>query len=285
MSSQENFINFVNNISTKEDNIDIQIESIDEQIAKINIDIDGLNYGCEKTKEKVEEVLVPKGDFLHTFNNYFNGTIGQDGPPSGEDLNLTDWIVFDYILDNLDSDPNNNYYSGHPSGYDTTGNECFDTGYNVAFYCKGNRSAVFIANPTIAAQLVDTTAVAFATVTCVDYWIENPSPLLDYTIINITLTPGRKGNTTTWTSANVKRIMKIVFEKDGTGWTSDGTSEIEIEKQISSFLYIQDYVWAPLSITATYGLKDMIAKLNIGKQITQNNKTKISDGTYELGDL
>ena len=63
----------------------------------------------------------------------------------------------------------------------------------------------------------------------------------------------------------------VNYEYLGTGWDSDS----EILENMDAFAEGYDHLTRLLSSSATYGIDDMIAKLNISKTIHQNNKAKL----------
>jgi hypothetical protein len=66
-------------------------------------------------------------------------------------------------------------------------------------------------------------------------------------------------------------VGPVAYEFEGVGWDSDS----DIIAQMDAFDDGYDHLTRVLSGSATYGIDDMIAKLNIGKTIQGNNKAKL----------
>lgn len=78
--------------------------------------------------------------------------------------------------------------------------------------------------------------------------------------------------------ANVDALMDKVYVKDGVGW--DGSSYLT--SRIDEFAFITDYLWKPLGLEGTYGVKDKLSQLGNAKTLLQNDKQKAEDSKTSL---
>ncbi|MCK5015815.1 MAG: hypothetical protein KAS32_01985, partial [Candidatus Peribacteraceae bacterium] len=226
-------------------------------------------------------LLEAKGDVVHTFGNFYAG-----GSSHTVDSDLEDWQVFSYILNNNDGDPTNDLVYGYPAAYENDLNQCYDsTALSEAFYCDDDKTTTFINGTALVFNAGG--GIVFGTVTCSDYdssieKIYQDGGPTDYgvTIVNVTIDGTHYGTTGTW-GADVSTAMSFDYEYNGTGWDSDA----DIQGLIDDFNFAIDHLYRDIDIDSSYGIKDMISKLQGAKTHLQNNNNKMSGAQTRYGGL
>lgn len=80
-------------------------------------------------------------------------------------------------------------------------------------------------------------------------------------------------STETALTSNAEEVGLVTYEYDGIGWDSDAT----IVSKKTEFDFGYDHIYLDLGTSGTYGLDDMISKLNDGKGLLTLNKAKYND--------
>ncbi|MCK5019537.1 MAG: hypothetical protein KAS32_20930 [Candidatus Peribacteraceae bacterium] len=256
------------------------IIGIDEQIAAKQDEKASVEEAMTLMRDGTNGILVllgPKGDFVHTYDDFYPG-----GSSHTIDTNLEDWVVLSYILNNNDAVPTNDIEYGYPPIYEDDLNPCYDsTGTAEAFYCDGDLSTTFAQGTEFAFHAGG--GIVFGTVSCVDYDASIDKIYgggTGVTIVNVSINPARSGTTGTW-GADVSSALSIDYEYNGAGWDAD----VDIQALIDGMPFAIDHLYREMGIDSSYGILDMIAKLQGGKAHLETNNNKMSGAQTLYGGL
>ena len=257
-------------------NAEQQIESLDAEIQRKtdeqndykgmmdNIDSQIRSYTIDSTTSDI--------NFLHTFGVYYPGNIDSTS-------DMTSWVVFTYILDNQDSTSDNDVVYGFPSGYDSSGSgsSCY-TGTQKYFYTTGNKTSLFTPGSVKVSQCVDSTTIVYITISCVEYWNT-------YTVVRCIETSGQVGQTSNNFISPLSILNQNFYYQGGPNWSSlPQERKDKIIKLSLDFFYAHDNIFLPIGLTGTYGTKDTIENLQLGKEVQTKNKEKLEGGLTTFGD-
>jgi len=237
-------------------------------------DSSGVNLTVIKCSNVTEE-YSNHNKYFHKYGDYYPGTIDATS-------DMTSWIVFDYMIPN---DGSINY--GFPTGFDSTSNPqvCYDDSPGSTakyFYVYGNSTAI-TTGTRICQEGNSINNIVYITIDCVGSYINDGTT---YTVARISnILTGQRGQTST-TFSNPKNLMKQdLWYQGGPNWeSSTQIKKDKINKLASDFFYAHDYIWLPIGLSGTYGTKDTISKLQLGKEIQVNNKSKLQGGSSAFKD-
>ncbi len=244
----------VDKLSNQENAMQDQSDSIQIQKDELQSQLDAAQESLGLIEGELTSELTPKGDIIHTFNNY------HDGTSVNEFKNITDWQVMNNF--NL-----LNITEGLPPNYVSGGGLCIDT--TSSFFC--DQVSGFSNGQLLTMKVLD--GIVFGTINCIEdyYYISKW-----VTIFNITLDLARFGTTGTW--GGISEVRDLIYEYNGVGWDANQTI-IDI---INDYDNIQDLIHRDFDQNATYGIKAQIDMMGNGQTLFATNKQKYSDSSNTL---